>query len=285
MPTFSRTTSVSISGARVTFLADGGGRAVPTALFPGTTGADWAGLAGALDADGRVVTSIGGFLVRLGEAVVVVDAGLGPVTREFPGVGTFQGGAFLTSLSEAGVDPEDVTDVVFTHLHLDHVGWVTRSGPEGPRLTFPNARHHVAGREWEFWSGRDDPAGPDAERVQAPLEGRIVRLADGDAVAPGITVMATNGHTPGHLSVVVEGGDDVRVVVLGDVLFTPGQLETPSWAVAFDVDPAAARRTRERLLPQLDHPGTLVAAGHFADRVFGRVARADGRFTWRPYGG
>lgn len=284
MPTVSRTTTVSVGRARVTYLADGGGRAAPTALFPDTTEADWTGLAGSLDAEGDLVTSIGGFVARLGEAVVVIDAGIGPGTRAFPGLGTFEGGDFLTSLSEAGVGLEEVTDVVFTHLHVDHVGWVTRPSPEGPRLTFPNARHHVAAREWDFWSGKDDPAGPDPGRVQARLEGRIARVADGDAIAPGITVMATAGHTPGHLSVVIDGGDDVRVVVLGDVLFTPAQLEAPAWAAAFDVDPAAARRTRERLLPQLDHPGTLVAAGHFADRVFGRIARSDVRFTWRAYG-
>ena len=127
------------------------------------------------------------------------------------------------------------------------------------------------------------PGRADPDRVQAPLRDRITRTEDGTRVTPEITLIATPGHTPGHQSVVVDGGDDVRVVILGDVLHSPVQLAEPGWEVAFDVDGAAARRTRARLLPQLEHPGTLLAAGHFAGDVFGRLARSAEGLTWRPY--
>ena len=74
------------------------------------------------------------------------------------------------------------------------------------------------------------------------------------------------------------------MVLLGDILHSPAQLAEPSWEVAFDVDGSAARRTRDRLLPQLEHPGTLLAAGHFPGDVFGRLARTADGLTWRPYG-
>ena len=79
----------------------------------------------ALSDSGELVTSIGGFLIELPERKIVVDTGIGPVEIDFPSFGPFSGGAFLGSLASTGVDPADVMDVVFTHLHLDHVGWTT----------------------------------------------------------------------------------------------------------------------------------------------------------------
>ncbi len=119
--------------ATISFLADGGGRTKPTASFPASDDEGWARHRDALSDSGELVTSIGGFLIELPERKIVVDTDIGPVEIDFPSFGPFSGGAFLGSLASTGVDPADVMDVVFTHLHLDHVGWTTtkRDGNRG----------------------------------------------------------------------------------------------------------------------------------------------------------
>src|SRR3712207_4675038 len=91
---------------------DGVTRFRPTEAFPGTTDADWEPHRALLEADGMIEFALGGFLIRSGDRLALVDAGVGPVKS-----GPFRGGRFLESLAEHGVAPEDVTDVVFTHLH------------------------------------------------------------------------------------------------------------------------------------------------------------------------
>ncbi len=280
MPRFADVSTYAAGKARITFLADGGGRASPSASLPATTDADWQRYAAALDDQGRLVTSIGGFLIQTGGRVVVVDTGIGPVSLDFPGFGVYQGGRLLESLARAGTSPEAVTDVVFTHLHVDHVGWVTQPGDDGAtRLTFPNARHLVARAEWDFWHGGDNPAGPDPERVQCPLEDRIAFIADGDAVAPGVVVIALPGHTPGHLGLSVVAGT-THIHLLGDLLYSPMQIAETGWNSAFDVDGDQARATREQTLADLAQTGHVAAFGHFADAVFGRVVRDGPALRW-----
>ena len=282
MAHFAGVSSTVLGDATISFLADGGGRTKPTASFPASDDEGWGRHRDALSDSGELVTSIGGFLIELPERKIVVDTGIGPVTIDFPGFGPFSGGAFLESLASTGVDPADVTDVVFTHLHLDHVGWTTTERDGNRALTFPNARHLVSRVEWDAWYGRDDPLGPHPELVQKPLDGRIQWLEDGDAVADGVHVLSTPGHSPGHMSVDVwQGGQ--RLIILGDLIHSPVQLAEPTWRIAFDADPDLAAASRERVLRDLEHPDTTAAVGHFADNVFGQVVWEDGARRWRPH--
>jgi len=276
MPRFAGSDSITVGDARITFLADGGGVTDPHAAWPDSTPEAWEHHRRHLDENGRFVTSVGGFLVRLGDRRVVIDTGIGPGRIDFPGVGYFEGGRYLESLATTGVDPADVTDVVYTHLHLDHCGWTTVAGD----LTFPNARHHVTAGEWDHWHGGDDPAGPDPERVQRPLEDRLHHMEDGDTIAPGIDVVFTPGHTPGHCSLVVSSGR-ARALILGDVLHCAVQMSEPEWNIAFDMDPALARETRRRMLDELAKPATVGAACHLPSGLtFGRVVRGEGHLYW-----
>ena len=119
---------------------------VPVTAFKGTTDDVWAPHRQFLDADGRLEFALGGFLVRVpGGRLVLVDAGIG--ARSGPpmsGSGHFTGGELLNSLARQQVQPDDITDVVFTHLHFDHVGWASHEGA----IVFPNATYRCDDRDW-----------------------------------------------------------------------------------------------------------------------------------------
>lgn len=281
MPDFAKLQTVKIGDIKLTYLPDGGGIVNPLALYPASTETGWQKYPELLDDEGKFLTTIGGYLLEVGDRKIAVDQGIGPVNIEFPGFGPFFGSKYLDSLAQTGVAPEAITDVVYTHLHLDHCGWATIEADGQRRLTFPNARYAVSQTEWDFWYGGDNPAGPHPEFVQKPLADRIGFIAAGDSIAPGVTVLATPGHTPGHCSLLLEGGGQ-RLYLLGDVLHGVMQLREWDWSVAFDADPAAARQTREGLYPQLAQPDTLVAVNHFSNRVFGRITESDGGLNWQP---
>jgi glyoxylase-like metal-dependent hydrolase (beta-lactamase superfamily II) len=280
--------SISVGATTVTYLPDGEGRARPEAFFPGS---DWAAYTAYLDEEGRFPVSIGSFLIRAADRVVLVDLGIGAARFGVPGAADFSGGGLLDSLAAEGLAPADVDTVVFTHLHHDHVGWVTDLAPapgvpDGAvpgGLTFPAARHLVAEAEWRHWTAAPGFPGPDETAVLGPLADAIGFVADGDRIAPGVTVLATPGHTPGHLSLVVtdpERPEAGRVVVLGDVMHCQVQVAESEWGFVFDDAPAEAAATREALLTDLEDERTLLAGGHFAGHVFGRVLPPVARRSW-----
>lgn len=248
-------------------------------MFPASQPDAWAAHERWLDEDGRYVTTLGAFLVRSGDRTVVVDLGLGAdVTIEIPDFATATSGNLLESLRAAGVAPVDVDTVVYTHLHSDHAGWT--SDAEG-ELTFPNAEHLIgSSAEFTFWRENPEvPFAPPAASVLDPLEPRLTTASDGHQVAPGVTLRATPGRTPGHQTVIVSSGAE-RAVIMGDVLHCPVQLVEPEWGVLFDIDAAMARRTREQLLDELEGTDVAVACGHFPEAALGRVIRGEGKRYW-----
>ncbi len=281
MPQFAETQSVTIGDVKVTFLADGGGIVIPTALYPASTEEGWQNYADLLNEDGKFLTSIGAFLVEIGDRKIAVDTAMGPATVDFPGFGPFSGGKYLESLASTGVAREAVTDVVFSHLHLDHVGWTTLEVDGRRELTYPNARHLVAQTEWDFWYGGDNPAGPHPEFVQKPLADIIQFVQDGDEIAPGMRVVGTPGHTPGHISFLIESGGR-RLYLTADILHGAMQLREPDWSVAFDNDPELARRSREGLYAELAQPNTIAGVNHFSTKVFGVISPDGDVYSWTP---
>jgi len=230
-----------------------------------------------LDEQGRIPVSFGGFLIETGGQKVLVDTGFGDLTHPVPDLnGYFQGGEFLQSLKQAGAEPTDINTVVYSHFHLDHVGWTAQGGT----LTFPDARHIAGDGEWDFWRGEVEPlfasVGPDPEAVLAPLADRIEAAGDGETIAPGVNVMATPGHTPGHTSIVVSSGTD-RAIILGDIFHCPLQLDASQMAIIFETDPALGRQTRERITRELEDSQTVAANNHYSNSVFGRVLPATGK--------
>ena len=278
MPAAATVQSMMIGDIRISYMPDGETRLAPTAFFPASTEEGWKLHPEWLDDEGRLVASIGGFLVQAGDRTVLVDTGFGPRHVEFPGFGPFDGGRLLDSLAEAMVAPDQIDTVVYTHLHLDHVNASVSQDDGAWNLAFPNARFLIREAEWNQWAGKNDPAGIYQETEDA-IRDRVDLFDSDRTVAPGVSVMSTPGHTAGHSSIVVSSGAE-RAIILGDVIHCPVQLDEEEWGCVFDVDPALARSTREKLLDELEGADTVVAAGHFSDFSFGRVMRGEGRRLW-----
>jgi glyoxylase-like metal-dependent hydrolase (beta-lactamase superfamily II) len=222
-----------------------------------------------VDDEGRFDMTMGGFLIRAGDRTIVVDAGLGPLTR-----GTMTGGAFLDSLAAHGVRPTDVTDVLLTHLHFDHVGWCTQKGA----IVFPNATYRCHAADWShFVSGPSPDAG--ATRKLTPIEPLLETFDHDMELAPGISLRHAPGHTPGSTVVVVSDGTE-RALLIGDIAHCPAELTSDDWEVVVDVDPKLATATRAALAREMEDGRTHIAGAHFPNLVFGRLIQAEGQRRW-----
>ncbi len=263
----------------VLVLSDGVARAPATAYFAGTTPEQWEAHKRWLDHQGNVEFPFGCFLVRSGDKRVLIDTGLGPID-----MWGFRGGALLSELTAAGVDAGEIDVVFVTHLHADHCGSVALPEGAGLRATFPNATYRWTAEEDSFWRNNRPLGVPPSFEPQAMFEAvasRFQPAADGEALAPGITVIATPGHTPGHAGVILSSGTE-RAFVLGDAIGCPVQLEEPDWSGLGDMDRALARQTQEAVLREAEGSGALLGASHFPGLTFGRVLRGEGRRYWQP---
>lgn len=225
----------------------------------------WNGHQEFLNDDGMLEMALGGFLIRTGDRVVLIDAGVGPLQ------GTFNGGKLLESLAAHGVAPTDVTDVVFTHLHFDHVGWATQKGD----VVFTNATYRCDERDWAHFVGPDEKA----TKKLRPLESRLEPWSTSAPLLPGLDTMVAPGHTPGSTIIVVSSGAE-RAMLLGDVVHCPIELVDDEWAGMGDVDPELAKRTKNALARELEGTDIPVAAAHFRGLQFGRLLLGEGKRRW-----
>ena len=221
--------------------------------------------------DGMARLPIGCFLICTGDRVVLVDAGQGPETQAMPHGMRLTGGRLPAELRRLGFAPETVTDIVCTHLHGDHVGWLFGQGgaPVFPGATIwfgaADGRHFVSG------PGAADMRPHIRAGFTDPASAARLRPVDADTpIAPGLTALLTPGHTPGHLCLVVSSGAD-RALLLGDSITCPVQLDEPAWHSLGDVDPVLANRTRERMWRELEDGHTTGVGAHFPELAFGRV--------------
>jgi glyoxylase-like metal-dependent hydrolase (beta-lactamase superfamily II) len=150
-----------------------------------------------------------------------------------------------------------VSAIVLTHLHNDHIGWaVPRDSP------FTEARVIVQRADVEAYAANRDVAGQYDLLIEPLREQGRLQIIDGDlALSPGVRIVATPGHTPGHQSVLVEAGDD-RVLIAGDLVVHAIQLLHPELAYASDMDPAEARATRLAVLRDLTAGKGVAAVSH-----------------------
>jgi glyoxylase-like metal-dependent hydrolase (beta-lactamase superfamily II) len=264
-----------VGDIEVEAVVDGIARAVPSEAYRwgvgegggrGLDDADWEPHRGFLADDGLLEMALGAFLVRTGDRVVLVDAGIGVFDR-----GVFKGGALLDSLVALGVTPSDVTDVVFTHLHFDHTGWATVDG----KPVFERATYRCDAADWAHFIPDDERA----TRKLSPLQDRLATWDADGPLLPGLDVRRAPGHTPGSTILVLSSGG-ARAMLLGDVVHCPVELLDDEWATIGDVDPALAKRTRVALARELENDDVPVAAAHFPGLQFGRLLPGEGRRSW-----
>lgn len=221
---------------------------------------DWAAYPEHLDADGLFRMTFGGYLVRTADRVVLVDVGVGPHPFAPPGIPAPYDGVLLDSLRAQGVSPDDVTDVVLTHLHLDHIGWVSADGAP----VFGNATYRCAEQEWRA------PAPPPVGELMDPVRERLETWDRDVTLLPGIDVRVTPGHTPGSTVVVVSSGGR-RVFLVGDLAHCPHELLFRDWAGLGDADPVQAAAARAEIAEEVEHEGAWVGSTHFTGLAVGRI--------------
>ncbi|GAA0934306.1 MBL fold metallo-hydrolase [Kribbella koreensis] len=216
--------------------------------------------------DGFAWLPIGCFLVRTGERTILVDAGLGPDQDELAQGMRLVGGQLFVGLGALGVAAGDITDVVVTHFHTDHVGWLFDLAAEP---VFPNAMIWYGAADWDYFvNGPGDIRAHIRDGFLAHAD-RQHPLTHDTAVAAGVSVVLTPGHTPGHLCLEVASGNEALLLV-GDAITCPIQLAEPSWHSYGDVDAAAAQRSRDRLWERMrSTPGV---GAHFPGLAAGRVS-------------
>lgn len=214
-------------------------------------------------------------LIENGAQKVLIDSGFadnGPATA----------GRLAAALGIAGLKPADVTHVLISHFHGDHIAGLRRKDGSA---TFPNAEVAVPEAEWAYWLDDGKMAqAPEAlkgnfsavRRVFAPMAPSVRRFAWGKEVLPGITAVEASGHTPGHTAFAVTSGNG-RLLVLSDTTNVPYLfVRRPDWQVMFDMDPELARSNRHRLLDMAASEGMQVAGYHFPFPATGYIGR-DGK--------
>ncbi len=221
-------------------------------------------------------------VVRSGDQTILVDAGLG---GQFPGFP--RAGQFPNRLEAAGIDLASVTDVVITHMHMDHVGGLLVDNVKN-RLR-SDLRIHVAAAEVEFWATPDFaltsmptpvPAvlRSTAEQFMSEYHSKVRTFEEEYEVAPGVVVRRTGGHSPGHSVVQVTSGGD-RLTFAGDAIFPVG-FDHPDWHNGFEHDPDESVRVRVRLLREAAATRELLVASHLPFPSIGRVALNGDAFRW-----
>jgi glyoxylase-like metal-dependent hydrolase (beta-lactamase superfamily II) len=224
-------------------------------------------------------------VVRSGEQTILIDAGLGLD----PDLNLPRAGQLIKRLDAAGIDLTSVTDVVLTHMHMDHIGGLLIDGVKDSLR--PDLRIHVAAAEIKFWEAPDfshvsmPPGFPDALRAAAKqfskeYRGQLRLFDEEYEVAPGVVVHRTGGHTPGHSVVRLASGGE-RLTFAGDAVFAVG-FEHPDWYNGFEHDPEEAARVRVRLLRELAANGELLVATHLPFPSVGHVAVTGDHFRWVP---
>jgi glyoxylase-like metal-dependent hydrolase (beta-lactamase superfamily II) len=272
---------LELGDTRLTYVVDGALAMIASAFFPAVPGEFWGEHPETVDAQGRIAMSAGGLLVERGDRKLLIDAGLGrftgPIAVGEQPLGAADSGSMPDVLAELGVDPDDIDTVVYTHLHVDHVGWAFVDG----RKFFPNARYLVAAEEWAPHEHGIEVPGVIQEMTVVPMRGNHELIHEGDEVWPGVRAIVMSGHTPGHTSYVVSTGAE-RIVAFGDAFHAPAQITHPEWGSMPDTDTDGVLKARARLAGELEQPGTLGFGIHFGDQAFGRLVRdAAGTAAWQ----
>lgn len=201
-------------------------------------------------------------VVKSGDDVVLFDTGLAA-------------GGTLPALAAAGYAPEDITVVVITHMHGDHIGGLMNEGAP----TFPNARYVTGQAEFDHWNGTDN------ERFAGnvkPLADQFSFIGDGASVASGITAMAAFGHTPGHMVYMLDSGGQQLLLMADMANHYVWSLAYPDWEVRFDMDKAAAAATRRKVLGMVAADKIPLVGYHMPFPGMGYVETAGDGFRFVP---
>lgn len=215
-------------------------------------------------------TSINAYLIKSGSRLILVDTGAGEL------FGADHGGALISSLKAAGYLPEQITDILLTHIHVDHSGGLTVKNKQ----VFPNATIHVNKKELDFWSGQEKTAATPGATVNKPasavlkpyINQKKVRTFSGNVeLFPGVSTLEYFGHTPGHTVYVLESGKD-KLLFWGDLIHIAAvQLSGPEISNDYDTDKQKAAIQRQKAYADAAKSRYLIAADHISFPGIGRI--------------
>ena len=218
-------------------------------------------------------------LMRQGNRTILFDVGSGPDFSPNSGI-------LLDSLKALNVDPEDVTDIVFTHAHPDHL-WGLLDDFDDP--LFPKASYMIGKTEWDYWINPStvDEIGEartsfavGAQRRLEMIKDQITYFSDGDEIIPGVAARATFGHTPGHMALEVRQGTEAAMI-LGDCISNDHiAFARPEWNSGSDQNPEMAATTRVALMDQLAHEKMRVIGYHLSGNGIGYVDKSSDGYAF-----
>jgi glyoxylase-like metal-dependent hydrolase (beta-lactamase superfamily II) len=225
-------------------------------------------------------------VVNTGAKLVVIDTGMG---HAFLDRSNGQIGQFHTNLRASGIDPNSVDVVLLSHMHTDHINGLI--APDN-QPAFPNAELIVPEGDWAFWSDESNATRvpeimrgqfPNVKRVFGVFGDKITRIEAGREVVPGITALATPGHSPGHTSYIVASGND-KLLVQADVTAGVGPLfiRHPDWQFVWDADKEQAVQTRRRVYDMVSADKFLLQGFHVPFPGVGNVEKTGNGYRFVP---
>ena len=186
-------------------------------------------------------------------------------------------------LTSEKIKKEDITDVVITHFHPDHIGGVFN---QEKQLIFPNATYHVHREEWDFWhSSRSDAQSAFFKFFVAdqitPLKDGNLNIFSGELkeILTGVTAVLAPGHTPGHFALHLNFENE-QLLYASDAFIHPLHIERLGWQTKYDMDHELAKKSREKLLELAYRENMLIHAFHFDFPGLGRLDKVGKNWKW-----
>jgi len=271
-----------IGDAKVTALSDGTAAQDYHALLKGITPAKTdAALSYSFELN-PVQTSINAFLVELGGRHILIDTGTGSL------FGKQTAGRLIGALAEAGITPDQIDDILLTHVHADHMGGLVQGG----KVMFPKAIVHFGKPDMAFFVDpvvRGQPHG-NAELSKMATDmlkpyvdaAKVATFSAVTEIVPGLTAIPHPGHTPGSAFYALESKGQ-RIVFVGDIVHAAAvQFGQPEVSIAYDAEPALAIAVRKRAFAEYAANRTLIAAPHLSFPGVGHVRMAGSAYEWVP---
>lgn len=254
------------------------------AVYPDVTQQEWDPYRDiALNSDGKNQSQWRGHLIRRSDGSgpkILVDTGMGPGPHEHTG----RNGELIENLGKLGLSASDIDAVVITHCHGDHIGWNVSYEGGAPELTFPSAKYHIAANDWEHYSKPENSNDAFDQKI-APLKqlGALSLVKGEIELAPGVTTLPTNGHTPGHQCVKIESGGEVGVLT-GDLFHSVAQVSEQHWCPTFDWRTDLSTASRRWIMWRAQAENWVVFSGHLATgSSIGRIVQDNGQKPkWQP---
>lgn len=230
----------------------------------------------------EVEASVNAYLIRAGDRLILMDTGAGELYG--PTLNKLE-----ASLKAVGVTPEQITDILITHIHADHTGGLM----DGKRVVFPNATVHIEQKEVAYWLNPEhrarapEAAKPSFDEASAKVQpyvdaGKMKTFSGASELFAGIRSIPAPGHTPGHTFYTLESKGE-KLVFWGDLVHVAEvQMPDPGVTIAFDIDPKAAAATRKQAFADAVKGRYWVAADHISFPGVGHLRRDGSGYRWIP---